>query len=329
MDPLLDRARVVVEALERGDVETVYASLTAGAADWDWDAAAWIASRWRPGLDEHAGLDRAVVEVRRVSDVMVRAVFSGSVGTAFATVLFDEVGMVTGLNVSADEQDGGYGISIACERSQVESLSAFYSRLVDAPLGFGEGLARPPRWPDPAYPQQIHLDVLVSDLSAAEAEVLSLGATKLHDSGEFRVFADPVGHPFCLYPGAIADTDRLGILARVVIDCPDPAVLATFWGGLLDLPRRVLDTPGRVVVAREDESLPMIALQRVENYQPPGWPDPNRPAQLHFDIGFDDRPTKERLALSLGATQLPPQGGSCPVYADPAGHPFCLCYTGE
>lgn len=329
MDPLLDRARLVAEALERGDLEAVYASLTAGAADWDWDAAEWIASRWRPRLDSYAGLDRAVTSVRRVSDVMARVVFSGSLGVGYVTVLFDEVGMVTGLNVSADEQDGGYGISIACDRSQVESLSAFYSRLVDAPLGFGEGLARPPRWPDPAYPQQLHLDILVPDLAVAEAAVLALGASKLYDSGEFRVFADPVGHPFCLYPGPPADTDRLGVLARVVIDCPDPAALATFWGGLLDHPRRVLDTPDRVVIAREDESLPMIALQRVENYHPPRWPDPNHPAQMHFDIGFDDRPTKERLALSLGATRLPPQGGSCPVYTDPAGHPFCLCYTGE
>ncbi|MFF3762540.1 VOC family protein [Streptomyces sp. NPDC001922] len=38
---------------------------------------------------------------------------------------------------------------------------------------------RPPRWPDPAHPQQFHLDVGVSDLDAAEARVLALGATRL------------------------------------------------------------------------------------------------------------------------------------------------------
>lgn len=31
------------------------------------------------------------------------------------------------------------------------------------------------------------------------------------------------------------------------------------------------------------------------------------------------------LAEQLGAIRLPPLGGSCPVYADPAGHPFCPC----
>ncbi len=38
---------------------------------------------------------------------------------------------------------------------------------------------RPPRWPDPAHPQQFHLDVGVSDLDRAEARVLALGATRL------------------------------------------------------------------------------------------------------------------------------------------------------
>ena len=32
------------------------------------------------------------------------------------------------------------------------------------------------------------------------------------------------------------------------------------------------------------------------------------------------------MALRLGATRLPHLGGGCPVYADPAGHPFCLCF---
>jgi hypothetical protein len=35
----------------------------------------------------------------------------------------------------------------------------------------------PPRWPDPAYPQQFHLDVTVDDINAAEAAILKLGAT--------------------------------------------------------------------------------------------------------------------------------------------------------
>ena len=61
-----------------------------------------------------------------------------------------------------------------------------------------------PQWPDPAHPQQLHLDVNVDvdDLEEAERQTLGLGATRLPGSGEnWRVYADPAGHPFCLYLG--------------------------------------------------------------------------------------------------------------------------------
>jgi catechol 2,3-dioxygenase-like lactoylglutathione lyase family enzyme len=62
----------------------------------------------------------------------------------------------------------------------------------------------PPRWPDPEHPQQLHLDIRVDDVDAAEQAVLALGARRLEAEREtgFRVFADPVGHPFCLVFGA-------------------------------------------------------------------------------------------------------------------------------
>jgi len=57
----------------------------------------------------------------------------------------------------------------------------------------------PPRWPDPAHPQQAHLDLLVADLDAGEALARELGASRLDAGGKrFRVFTDPAGHPFCL-----------------------------------------------------------------------------------------------------------------------------------
>jgi Zn-dependent M28 family amino/carboxypeptidase len=59
---------------------------------------------------------------------------------------------------------------------------------------------RPPSWPGQDLPQQMHLDVIVDDLDDGEAAVVELGATK-HDTQpgtSFRVFLDPVGHPFCL-----------------------------------------------------------------------------------------------------------------------------------
>lgn len=58
-----------------------------------------------------------------------------------------------------------------------------------------------PRWPDPAAPQQFHLDLKVNDLDKAEQQALGLGAEKAEVQPEpenFRVLLDPAGHPFCL-----------------------------------------------------------------------------------------------------------------------------------
>lgn len=58
---------------------------------------------------------------------------------------------------------------------------------------------RPPTWPSSERAQMLHLDFDVPDIDAEQERVLSLGAELLDDKPEtFRVFADPVGHPFCL-----------------------------------------------------------------------------------------------------------------------------------
>ena len=60
---------------------------------------------------------------------------------------------------------------------------------------------RAPAWPSSTNPQQMHVDVLVDDLDIAQEAVLSLGARLLEGSDKpigYRVYADPVGHPFCL-----------------------------------------------------------------------------------------------------------------------------------
>jgi hypothetical protein len=58
----------------------------------------------------------------------------------------------------------------------------------------------PPTWPTQERPQQMHLDMIVNDLDAAEEAVIGLGATRHPDQPgtSFRVFLDPAGHPFCL-----------------------------------------------------------------------------------------------------------------------------------
>jgi hypothetical protein len=158
------------------------------------------------------------------------------------------------------------------------------------------------------------------------------GAKLLEDAGTHRSYADLVGHQFSLYrtssPNAGADSAP-GVIGRVVIDCFSPRALAPFYEGFLGMSQRVEDSAERVVIAREDGSLPMLAFQHVSPYMAPRWPDPAYPQQMHFDFKFYDRKAARELAERLGAMPLPPQGGSCPVYADPAGHPFCLCAHGE
>ena len=62
-------------------------------------------------------------------------------------------------------------------------------------------------WPADDVPQQLHLDLTVADrteLDAVHARVLDLGGVLRLDRSDdaeepLRVYADPDGHPFCLF----------------------------------------------------------------------------------------------------------------------------------
>jgi hypothetical protein len=70
-------------------------------------------------------------------------------------------------------------------------------------------VAKLPRstWPSADVPQQLHLDLSVAsgaELDAQHARALVLGARLLEDRStdpeeSLRVYADPAGHPFCLF----------------------------------------------------------------------------------------------------------------------------------
>jgi hypothetical protein len=187
--------------------------------------------------------------------------------------------------------------------------------------GDNDSLERRPRWPDPDHPQQVHLDIEVADLDADQATALRLGATKLQDFDDHRVFADHVGHPFCLFADA-ALGDGGGRIARIVFDCFSPRALASFYQELLDMPTRVLDSPERVVIAPGSGSGPMLAFQHAV-FTPARWPDPAYPAQLHLDLSFEERTAGISLLERLGAIRLASKELHV-VYADPASHPFCV-----
>jgi catechol 2,3-dioxygenase-like lactoylglutathione lyase family enzyme len=116
----------------------------------------------------------------------------------------------------------------------------------------------------------------------------------------------------------------IGRLHGVVIDCPDPGGLARFYAELLGLPV-TRDDDGWFTVGGEDGQ-PRVSFQHAPDHQPPRWPDPQYPQQFHLDVEVDDVEAAERRVLDLGATRLPGGDDGFRVYADPAGHPFCLVW---
>jgi Glyoxalase-like domain len=108
----------------------------------------------------------------------------------------------------------------------------------------------------------------------------------------------------------------------IVIDCPDAAALATFYGTMLDWKVDIRADWGEV---RADYGQ-CITFQQVQDYTPPKWPAQQVPQQMHLDVIVDDLDAGEAAVLALGATKHEYQPGtSFRVFLDPAGHPFCLC----
>ena len=115
-------------------------------------------------------------------------------------------------------------------------------------------------------------------------------------------------------------------LGPVVLDCPEPAKLAEFYRGVLG---------GKVTEERDDwVELEVdghtLAFQKVQSYEPPSWPD-GPPQQFHLDLLVESYAGTHELVTSLGRppgpVDPPPaeSGRTWRVYADPVGHPFCLC----
>jgi Glyoxalase-like domain len=112
----------------------------------------------------------------------------------------------------------------------------------------------------------------------------------------------------------------------VVFDAADLAAESSFWAGVLE----------GTVVAEDDwhsvlvEGKGRVAVQLAPNHVPPDWPDGTPPQQIHLDLWVEDFPSAHDRVMSLGAKVLKPADADSDdnfqVYADPAGHPFCLCW---
>jgi catechol 2,3-dioxygenase-like lactoylglutathione lyase family enzyme len=134
---------------------------------------------------------------------------------------------------------------------------------------------------------------------------------------------------------------RVPAFFQVVLDSTDARQLAEFYRRLLDLRYR----PGDEVppdgepdergqdwlVLRDEAGSIRLAFQQVPELPPATWPAGDRPQMLHLDLTVPtmaDLTAQHERAIDLGARLLLDRSADpeepLRVYADPAGHPFCV-----
>jgi catechol 2,3-dioxygenase-like lactoylglutathione lyase family enzyme len=131
-------------------------------------------------------------------------------------------------------------------------------------------------------------------------------------------------------------------LLHTVLDTTDTRGLADFYRELLGLRYREGDAPPAqgdeappdwlVLVDAEDRR--KLAFQLVEHLPRTTWPSHEVPMQLHLDMTVPDVEElghQRQRAESLGARLLLDKSDDeeepLYVFADPAGHPFCIFVT--
>ncbi|MEC3975391.1 VOC family protein [Amycolatopsis sp. H20-H5] len=110
----------------------------------------------------------------------------------------------------------------------------------------------------------------------------------------------------------------------VALDCPDPVALAAFYRELLGWAEPERSADGHWVTLVNPAGGARLEFQRVEDYRAPEWPSAERPQQAHLDLDVADMDAAHERALGIGAKLLDDSRSGFRVYADPAGHPFCL-----
>jgi len=116
-------------------------------------------------------------------------------------------------------------------------------------------------------------------------------------------------------------------LTAAVLETPDPQGLARFYQRLLGWPLRD-DTPEWATLRPADGSTG-LSFQLDPDHVPPVWPaEPGaQRMQQHLDVEVDDVEAACALAEEAGARRIgghDDEGELVRVFADPAGHPFCL-----
>jgi predicted enzyme related to lactoylglutathione lyase len=115
----------------------------------------------------------------------------------------------------------------------------------------------------------------------------------------------------------------------VVFDAADMDAESSFWasvvGGTVEK-----DAVWHMIFVG---SAPVLAVQGAPDHQPPAWPGGAQQQQVHHDLWVEDHQSAHDEVVRLGARILAPTSAEgrerWAVYADPAGHPFCLCWMEE
>jgi catechol 2,3-dioxygenase-like lactoylglutathione lyase family enzyme len=116
-------------------------------------------------------------------------------------------------------------------------------------------------------------------------------------------------------------------LSGVGVDGPNAGELAAFYA----------EITGGTVTSQNEHWASMsgpggtIDFWTVPDHQPPTWPNGTTPKQLHLDFYVDDLEATQAKVLAAGASKydFQPNSDHCYVFADPAGHPFCLSTWGD
>jgi Glyoxalase-like domain len=117
----------------------------------------------------------------------------------------------------------------------------------------------------------------------------------------------------------VSDSIKFG---GVTLDCPDAGELAAFYA---EITGGEVSGGGAAWAMVTCPNGADIMFQGSAGYVPPSWPDTVSSQQLHLDFDVDDLDATEARVLAAGATKYDFQPNDhCRVYADPAGHPFCL-----
>ncbi len=114
----------------------------------------------------------------------------------------------------------------------------------------------------------------------------------------------------------------------VVIDAADLTAVSSFWAGVFG---GSVDREDDFHMVSDRAGTPRIGVQLAPNHVRPQWPEGSQQQQLHLDLWVADFEAAHDEVLALGAALLQAAPDltvdeGFQVYADPAGHPFCLCW---